>query len=148
MADFNHMGLTVKDLAQSVRFSRDVVGMTPGMDFALENGGFAKLTNNPAAAIKVAHLQSGSFQLQLVEYTAGGGTALSPHHNNIGSPHLSFQVENVDAKFAEVQGKPYTRIISAIVEVVPGVRSFYVEDPDGVPVEFMQPKASRKASSP
>jgi catechol 2,3-dioxygenase-like lactoylglutathione lyase family enzyme len=139
MAHFNHMGLTVRNLEASLKFYRDAVGMTVGMDFAIENGGFAALTRNPAAAIKVVHLRAGSFQLQLVEYTSGGAAAVNVHHNVIGSPHLSFQVDDVEAKFKEIQGKPYAKIISDIVEVVPGVRSFYVEDPDGVPVEFMQP---------
>ena len=138
MASFGHVGLTVRNLEASLRFYRDVAGMTVESDFALENGGFAKLTSNPAAAIKVVHLRAGAFQLQLVEYTAGGGTALTVHHNNIGSPHLSFNVDDVEAKYREVQGQPFAKIISDIVEVVPKVRSFYTEDPDGVPVEFVQ----------
>ncbi len=138
MATFGHVGLTVRNLAASLQFYRDVVGMTVESDFAMENGGFAKLTRNPTAAIKVVHLRSGPFQLQLVEYTAGGGAAQSIHHNNIGSPHMSFNVSNVDAKFREVQAMPNAKIISDVVEVVPGVRSFYTEDPDGVPVEFVQ----------
>ncbi len=138
MATFGHVGLTVRNLAASLRFYRDVVGMTVESDFALENGGFAKLTRNPTAAIKVVHLRSGPFQLQLVEYTAGGGTAQSIHHNNSGSPHMSFNVSDVEAKFREVQAMSDAKIISDVVEVVPGVRSFYTEDPDGVPVEFLQ----------
>ncbi len=138
MPNFGHVGLTVRNLEASLRFYRDVAEMTVESDFALINGGFAKLTNNPAAAIKVVHLRAGSFQLQLVEYTAGGGNALTVHHNNIGSPHLSFNVADVEAKYRAVQGQPSAKIISDIVEVVPKVRSFYTEDPDGVPVEFIQ----------
>jgi catechol 2,3-dioxygenase-like lactoylglutathione lyase family enzyme len=138
MANLGHVGLTVRNLEASMRFYRDVAGMTVESDFALVNGGFAKLTRNPAAAIKVVHLRAGSFQLQLVEYTSGGGTAQSIHHNNIGSPHMSFNVEDVEAKYREVQAQPWAKIISDIVEVVPKVRSFYAQDPDGVPVEFIQ----------
>jgi glyoxylase I family protein len=138
MANLGHVGLTVRNLEASVRFYRDVAGMTVESDFALVNGGFSKLTRNPTAAIKVVHLRAGPFQLQLVEYTAGGGTAQSIHHNNIGSPHMSFNVEDVEAKYREVQAQPWAKIISDIVEVVPRVRSFYAEDPDGVPVEFIQ----------
>jgi glyoxylase I family protein len=138
MANLGHVGLTVRNLEASLKFYRDVAGMTVESDFALANGGFAKLTNNPPAAIKVVHLRAGAFQLQLVEYTAGGGTALSVHHNNVGSPHMSFNVSDVDAKYQEVKALTFAKIISEIVEVVPKVRSFYTEDPDGVPVEFVQ----------
>ncbi len=138
MAELNHIGLTVRNLEASLRFYREVVGMTVEMNFALENGGFAKLTRNPPAAIKGAYVMAGSFRLQLLEYTAGGGTAQSIHHNNAGSPHMSFGVDDVEAKFREVAAMGWPKIISDIVEVVPKVHSFYVEDPDGVPVEFFQ----------
>jgi len=138
MAELNHIGLTVKSLEASLRFYCDVVGMTVETNFALENGGFAKLTRNPAAAIKGAYVMAGTFRLQLLEYIAGGGTAQSIHHNNAGSPHMSFGVPDVEMKFREVQAMAWPKIISDIVEVIPGFRSFYVEDPDGVPVEFFQ----------
>jgi glyoxylase I family protein len=138
MPELNHIGLTVRNLEASVRFYREIVGMKVESEFALANGGFAKLTRNPAAEIKGAYVMAGSFRLQLLEYTAGGGSAQTVHHNNIGSPHMSFGVADVEAKFREVQAKPWAKIISEIVEVVPGFRSFYTEDPDGVPVEFFQ----------
>jgi hypothetical protein len=74
----------------------------------------------------------------LLEYVAGGGTAQKIHHNNAGSPHMSFGVPDVEAKYLELQATADAKIISDIVEVVPKFRSFYVEDPDGVPVEFFQ----------
>ncbi len=138
MAEFNHIGLTVRSLEASLRFYREVVGMRVEMNFALEKGGFARLTRNPQAAIKGAYVMAGTFRLQLLEYTAGGGTAQTIRHNNIGSPHLSFGVNDVEAKWREVQAMGWPKIISDLVEVVPKVRSFYVEDPDGVPVEFFQ----------
>ncbi len=138
MAELNHVGLTVKNLEASLRFYREVVGMTVENTFALENGGFAKLTRNPPAAIKGAYVLAGTFRLQLLQYTAGGGTAQAIHHNNSGSPHMSFGVEDVEAKYRQTQAMAWANIISDIVEVVPGFRSFYVEDPDGVPVEFFQ----------
>lgn len=138
MAELNHVGLTVKNLDASLRFYREVVGMTVETSFALENGGFARLTRNPPAAIKGAYVRAGTFRLQLLEYTAGGGTAQNIHHNNSGSPHMSFGVDDVEAKFRAVQAMAWPKIISDIEEVVPKFRSFYVEDPDGVPVEFFQ----------
>src|SRR5215469_1121654 len=138
MAELNHIGLTVRSLEASLRFYREVVGMMVETTFAIENGGFALLTRNPAAAIKGAQVVAGPFRLQLLEYTSGGGSVQNIHHNNVGSPHMSFGVADVEAKYAEVQAMGWAKIISDIVEVVPKFRSFYVEDPDGVPVEFFQ----------
>ena len=138
MPVLDHIGLTVKDLEASIRFYRDVAGMSVETSFALENGGFARLTRNPQAAIKGAYLRAGAFKLQVLQYTAGGGTPQMIHHNNPGSPHMSLGVEDVEAKYREVQAMAGAKIISGIEEVVPGFRSFYVEDPDGVPVELFQ----------
>ena len=76
--------------------------------------------------------------LQLIEYAAGGGFTLDLHHNNVGSPHMSFYVPDVEAKYKEVQGRGNVKITSGLVQITPNMRSFYTEDPDGVPVEFLQ----------
>jgi catechol 2,3-dioxygenase-like lactoylglutathione lyase family enzyme len=99
---------------------------------------FDTLTNNPGAELKVAHLTLDSFMLQLIEYVAGGGTTLDLHHNNVGSPHLCIYVPDVEAKFKEVQQRGDVTITSGLVQIAPNMRSFYTEDPDGVPVEFLQ----------
>jgi len=77
--------------------------------------------------------------LQLLEYKAGGGSTLDLHHNNIGSPHFCFYVRDIEAKCAEVKERDDVKITSGIVPIAPNMRSFYTEDPDGVPVEFLQP---------
>ena len=43
-----------------------------------------------------------------------------------------------EAKYAEVQERGDVKITSAIVPIARNTRSFYTEDPDGVPVEFVQ----------
>ena len=134
-----HMGLTVRELARSVDFYRDVVGMAVSSEFAGRNDWFDELTNNPGAELRVAHLRLGSFELQLIEYTAGGAEEEAViAHNRIASPHLCFLVTDVDAKFAEVGERGDVRVTSDVTDIVAGARSFYVEDPDGVPVEFVQ----------
>ena len=76
--------------------------------------------------------------LQLLEYTAAGGATLDLHHNKVGSPHMSFYVQDVEAKYGELQRRGNVKITSGLVQITPNMRSFYTEDPDGVPVEFLQ----------
>lgn len=138
MAELFHVGLTVKNLERSLAFYRDVVGMKEEGRFDVKSEAFDTLTNNPGAQLKVAHLTAGPFMLQLIEYVAAGGTTLDLHHNNIGSPHLSFYVPDVEAKYHEVRRRGDVRVTSGLVQITPTMRSFYTEDPDGVPVEFLQ----------
>lgn len=138
MAELFHVGLTVKNLERSLAFYRDVVGMQPGEQFEVKSREFDTLTNNPGAQLKVCYLTAGSFMLQLIEYAAGGGTTLGLHHNNVGSPHMSFYVSDVEAKYKEVQQRGDVKITSGLVQILSTMRSFYTEDPDGVPIEFLQ----------
>ena len=134
-----HVGLTVSDLAASVAFYRDVVGMTVTSEFAGRNDWFDELTSNPGAELSVAHLRMGKYELQLIEYLAGGQADAAPiAHNRIGSPHMCFLVTDVEAKYAEVAAKDDVALTSAVIDIAAGARSFYTEDPDGVPVEFVQ----------
>ena len=138
MAELFHVGLTVKNLERSLAFYRDVVGMKEGERLAVKSKAFDTLTNNPGAQLKVAHLTAGPFMLQLIEYAAAGGITLDLHHNNVGSPHMSFYVPDIEAKYREVQQRGEVKITSGLVQIAPTMRSFYTEDPDGVPVEFLQ----------
>ncbi len=138
MAELFHVGLTVKDLQRSLIFYRDVAGMEAGKVMTGQSPEFDTLTSNPGARLRAVHLKAGAFMLQLLEYEAGGGSTLDLHHNNVGSPHFCFHVPDVEAKYAEVQERGDVKITSAIVPIARNTRSFYTEDPDGVPVEFVQ----------
>jgi catechol 2,3-dioxygenase-like lactoylglutathione lyase family enzyme len=140
MAELFHVGLTVKNLERSIAFYRDVAGMKEEGERMLnvKSKNFEILTNNPGAELKVTHLTAGPFMLQLIEYVASGGATLDLHHNNVGSPHLCFYVPDVEAKYKEVHQRGDVTITSGLVQIAPNMRSFYTEDPDGVPVEFLQ----------
>lgn len=137
MPGLNHVGLTVSDIERSIGFYRDTVGMQPAGRTRIAGEWFDTLTHNRGAEIDVAMLRLGDFTLQLVQYLAAGGERLPLGHNQIGNPHLCIDVEDVDAKrravvAAGVEATPIVDIMGS------GTRSFYVADPDGVPVEFLQ----------
>lgn len=134
-----HVGLTVSDLSASVTFYRDVVGMSVSSEFTGHNDWFDELTGNPGSELSVTHLRLGAYELQLVEYLAGGDDRPAVlAHNRVASPHMCFLVTDVEAKFAEVSERGDVVITSAVTKIAAGARSFYVNDPDGVPVEFVQ----------
>jgi lactoylglutathione lyase len=135
---FWHMGVTVSDLERSLTFYRDVVGMelvsgpTRG-----EGAGPAQLMQNEGMIVNVAWLRHGAFLFQILQYLEKGGSVLDLHHNNVGSPHLSFVVDDVDAMWTMVQARGDVVVASPLTDMG-RARSFYVEDPDGLPVEFWQ----------
>ncbi|HLN16105.1 MAG TPA: VOC family protein [Acidimicrobiales bacterium] len=134
----DHVGFTVSDLQTSVAFYRDVVGCRVLLPHVATGGTwFDMLTGNEGAAIDVALLGLGQVTLQLVAYRAGGAPGGPTGHAHVGNAHLSVEVADLDGLHARLtasgRGDP-----TPIVDLpAPGRRSFYVTDPDGVPVEFM-----------
>jgi len=83
-------------------------------------------------------LQLGDFTLQLVQYHAAGGVPLPLAHHNVGSPHLSIEVDDVDARHRRISASGVHNPTPIVDIMRTGIRSFYVDDPDGVPVELLQ----------
>ena len=141
MASLNHFGLTVENLADSVSFYRDIVGMRELSDSSdLDLGGewFDQLTENDGARLRVSHLELEGLQLQLVEYTAAGGERMPLKHRNIGNPHLCFNATNVEKKHEELRAAGRFKTSPLVRIGGTAYRSFYVTDPNGVLVEFIE----------
>jgi catechol 2,3-dioxygenase-like lactoylglutathione lyase family enzyme len=139
MASLNHVGVTVSDLEASRAFYVDVVGMElvlPG--FRTGGDWFDTLTENRGAIIDAVLLAAGDVILQLVQYHEAGNSEAVTGHNRVGNLHLSFDVEDVEAKHAQLKGHPELRATAVVQLPVDGYKSFYVRDPNGVPVEFLE----------
>ncbi len=132
-----HVGLTVSDLERSLSFYRDAMGMKEILRNEFAEPSFGSLTNNPGAHINTAMLQAGELILQLVEYIHGGGATLGLDHASVGTLHFSFAVDDIDKTLQDMQRRG-VEVTSPIVDITDRIRSFYVADPDGVPVELMQ----------
>ncbi len=139
MTSLNHVGLTVTDLEASRSFYVDVVGMEVVLG-GFHTGGewFDTLTGNDGAVIEAALLSAGDTTLQLVQYHEAGNPEAVTGHNRVGNLHLSFNVEDVASKHAELAQRPDVRATAVVQLPVEGYKSFYVRDPDGVPVEFLE----------
>ena len=141
MASLNHLGITVTDLDASLAFYCDVVGFEVGLRTRISGEWFDTLTRNEGADIEIAMLRLADFTLQLVQYHASGGETLPLAHHNIGNPHLCIEVDDVDARHEKISASG-RHDPTPIVDIMgTGIRSFYVHDPDGVPVELLQPRS-------
>jgi catechol 2,3-dioxygenase-like lactoylglutathione lyase family enzyme len=142
MSSLNHVGITVSDIEESIRFYRDVVGMEE-LSRSRDFGGewFDRLTENQGTKFQVAHLGLGGFTLQLVEYQSAGGDRLPLAHNQTGNPHICINVDDVEGKYADLEGSSVRRL--PFTQHPTGTKSFYVLDPDGVMVEFLQRPAGQ-----
>jgi glyoxylase I family protein len=139
MTSLNHVGITVTSLEASRNFYVDLVGMEV-VQGGYRTGGewFDTLTENDGAVIEAVLLSAGDTLLQLVQYHEAGNPEAVTGHNRTGNLHLSFNVEDVVSKHAELAQRPEVRATAVVQLPVEGYKSFYVRDPDGVPVEFLE----------
>jgi catechol 2,3-dioxygenase-like lactoylglutathione lyase family enzyme len=141
VAHLNHVGITVADLDASLAFYSEVVGFEVDLRTRVGGEWFDTLTRNRGADIEIAMLRLADFTLQLVQYHASGGAKLPLAHHNAGNPHLCIEVDDVDARHEKIAASG-RHDPTPIVDIMgTGMRSFYVHDPDGVPVELLQARS-------
>ena len=141
--EVHHTGLTVRDIEASLAFWRDVMGFAV-LYRATRTGAFAaEVTGVPRAEIAIAVLQAPGHRIELLEYRAPGDRAhLRPRPCDIGSLHLAFDVDDLNAALAVIAARGWT--VAGAPQVVEsgtraGTRVVYLHDPDGTTIELMQP---------
>jgi catechol 2,3-dioxygenase-like lactoylglutathione lyase family enzyme len=133
-----HVGLTVRDLLTSLEFYSSVLGLTVEYLQEERSKDFDRLTSNSGTHVRVAWLTDGAIVLQLIEYLASGDGALDLAHRRAGTPHLSFYVDDVDEAYARLAARGDIDLPDAVCDIGRHGRSFYITDPDGVPIELWQ----------
>lgn len=140
----HHVGITVKDLDASIRFYHDVLGLgfvnEPSPWFDSPDLGPA--VGVPGAALRQVSMKLGDTTLELLEYRSPPSQTDGPlFSNNIGASHIAFQVDDIHATKAELEGKGiafYSDVNVVDEGVLAGWRWVYFEDPDGYPLELVE----------
>ena len=144
MKALHHVGITVKDLDESIRFYHGVLGL----DFVNEPSPWfdgpdlGPAVGVPGAALRQVSLKLGDTTLELLEYRSPESETTRPLlSNNIGASHVAFLVDDIDATKSELEGKGigfYSDVNVVDEGVLAGWRWVYFEDPDGYPLELVQ----------
>ena len=143
MISADHTGITVSNLARSLAFWRDVLGLELSHT-AHQTGELARqITGVAGAEIKLAVLKTpGDHKIELLQYLAPPDrkrAAVRPC--DVGHAHVALLVDNLDAILEKIAGsgwkaagKPQT------LQTGPnaGKRVVYVRDPDGTTIELME----------
>ena len=149
MPSLHHTGLTVRDLARSLAFYRDVLGMEVLFEQEKEGGYLAAIVGYPDAHVRMAHLSvpGSGHVIELFEYLTPQGDHADVESRNVGASHLCFLVDDLPAFYERLQKSGVGSFVSPPVEVDTGINrggyALYVRDPDGIMVELFQPPAGR-----
>lgn len=124
VSKIEHVGVMVRDIAVSIQFYEEVVGLTHKETLLHTNG-----------IIKLAFLgygQQGETELELIE----GYHDKLPQEGKVH--HIAFTVDNIEAEFSRMKQLPVQLIDQEIITLPNGSRYFFFHGPDGELIEFFQ----------
>lgn len=139
----DHTGITVRDIDHSLAFWRDALGFEL-LYRARRTGPFAEeVTGVADAEIEIAVLRGAGHKIELLQYLAPCDRAhLKPRSCDIGSAHVAFDVDDLDAALASIAEQGW-QAVGTPQKIAGGARDgtkvVYVRDPDGTTIELMQP---------
>jgi catechol 2,3-dioxygenase-like lactoylglutathione lyase family enzyme len=144
MKGMHHVGITVKDLDASIRFYHDVLGLQFSNEPSpwFEGPELGPAVGVPGAALRQVSMLLGDTTLELLQYKSPPSeTAMPLKSNNLGASHVTFLVDDIEAKKAELEAKGiefYSDVNVVDEGVLAGWRWVYFEDPDGYPLELVE----------
>jgi catechol 2,3-dioxygenase-like lactoylglutathione lyase family enzyme len=144
MRGLHHTGIIVSDLERSIEFYAGVLGLEMWTEPSpvFDDPSLGEALGVPGAALRVVTFRVGEGTLELLEYSAPPSPVEAPlPQNALGSHHVAFRVDDIEATYAELSGKG-VRFLSepqAIDDgVLAGWRWAYFTDPDGITLELVE----------
>ena len=140
----HHHGFTVSSIDESLKFYRDMLGLEvirvsersnlPSYDTIL---GYA----NVKLTVALLRHPVNEFLLELFEYVNPPSTKRELSNYFIGSSHVAFEVDDIDAQYKTLTDAGYGAINPPVDIERDGekvARALYALDPDGISVEMFQ----------
>jgi len=146
LGQIHHVGITVGDIERSVRFYRDLLGLTLVRRREVEADYVTQQTGYAGVRLSVASFESpGSGpSLELAQYVTHAGEQSDQATNRPGNSHLCLRVDNLRAAYQDLRAQG-VRFRSEPVSITAGPNQgglvVYLYDPDGHIVELFQAPA-------
>jgi glyoxylase I family protein len=127
---FHHAAISVSDMAQSKAFYAEL-GFKPVLDWT-----------DPSGSPQICHLKLGEAYLEIFRFAdpqpaPESASGLKTDLPRIGSKHFALQVDSIEEAKTFVEERGWAAGVT-IVEGRTGVRYFFVPDPDGTLLEFVE----------
>jgi catechol 2,3-dioxygenase-like lactoylglutathione lyase family enzyme len=140
---FNHVGITVSDIAESARFyARFGFGPEEPTPVPCTDQWIKTMSGFPEAELKIAWLELDGITLELLQYDRPAGGKSTPlATKDAGSAHVAVGLDDVESEYARLTSEG-VQFRSAPITVPDGqwagIKAVYAIDPDGNTVELIQ----------
>ena len=147
LKEIMHVGITVTNIENSIKFYRDILGLTLKGQAIMEGKETDKLFAMNNCKVKIAYLNGSdniiSPPIELLEFVNNKTIKDKPQLNKISISEICFRVDNIE--------KVYKHLIDNNVECLSEPQEFdftaygfskskalYFKDPDGIILELME----------
>jgi lactoylglutathione lyase len=141
----HHVGIQVADLDRSLAFYQGLLGFELVTRQVRAEAYVGEVTGYPGVSLEIAHLRppNGAVMIELTEYRGVPRTPVDTSTANPGTAHTCYVVDDVDTVHAALLAAGVRAVSRAVVApdagIARGGKVVYVQDPDGVRVELLQP---------
>jgi glyoxylase I family protein len=135
----NHTGFVVGDLRKAEAFYRDVIGMKVVRTFERTGAAISHVIGYENTHLKGVHLGFDEGPTLELIYYLSPASAKRPTEGRsvLGATHLALNVENIDETYERIVKKG-GRKLNPPIDVAPGRRVCYLQDPDGNWLELVE----------
>jgi catechol 2,3-dioxygenase-like lactoylglutathione lyase family enzyme len=135
----DHTGFVVRDVEKSSRFYQDVIGLEVVRTADRDGGPISQVVGYENTHLKVVLLNMGNgHTLELIQYIRPAGAERPTEERNVlGASHIAFRVDDIEGTFRHLV-KSGMQKLNPPVEIAPGRKGCYLQDPDGNWVEIIE----------
>jgi catechol 2,3-dioxygenase-like lactoylglutathione lyase family enzyme len=143
MPSLLHTGFTVRNLARSLEFYRDSLGMEVVFEQEKRGGYLADIVGYADAHVRMAHLAfpGDSHRIELFQYIEPEPRGDPGEPRDVGLTHICLAVDDIGQIYERLRGNGVA-FYSAPVVVDTGANAggvgVYLRDPDGITLELFQ----------
>ena len=140
MKAVRHTGIVVTDMARSLEFYRDLLGLTLALDFEERGEYIDTLSNVSGIRLRMVKLRADDGGLvELLHYISH---PMSRAKDNklceIGPTHMAFTVDSIDETYARLSGAGVKFNSTPIVSPDGKAKLAFCQDPDGTYLELVE----------
>ncbi len=134
----NHVGLSVENLEESVKFYTGVMGMEIDYRTYHEGEAISDVVGVDNATLDICVVRKGNCSIELIEYNNKVEAKGHKKQNEPGLVHISFAVENVDDMYEKIRSLGYDFYSKPMVTRPDGPKICYFKGPDNVTMELYE----------
>lgn len=136
----HHIGLTVSDADRSSAFYQQYFNLREIGRWPLAGEKISRAVGLPGTDLTAVLLAAADERavVELIEYREPDGRPYGLRNSDIGAAHVCFFVDDLNELVARLTADG-VKLNAPVQELVDGTPMVYLEDPDGINVEVLQP---------